>query len=174
MIIMETPRLFLRPFDDEDVASLHPVFSDPETMAYYPAPFSYQQTQAWIQRNQARYANDGYGLWAVCLKDSGQVIGDCGLINQNVDGKTEVEIGYHLNKAYWSKGCASEAAAACKEYGFERLGLSRLISIIAPQNAASIRVAERIGFSKEKEAFIFGKSHYIFSGSRPQRSKLLG
>ncbi|MFL1677299.1 GNAT family N-acetyltransferase [Paenibacillus dendritiformis] len=167
MIIIETPRLFLRPFDDEDATSLHPVFSDPETMAsYYPAPFSYQQTQAWIQRNQARYANDGYGLWAVCLKDTGQVIGDCGLINQNVDDKTEVEIGYHLNKAYWSKGYASEAAAACKEYGFNRLRLNRLISIIAPQNAASIRVAERIGFSKEKEAFIFGKSHYIFSGSR--------
>ncbi|TDL57696.1 N-acetyltransferase [Paenibacillus dendritiformis] len=174
MIIIETPRLFLRPFDDEDATSLHPVFSDPETMAYYPAPFSYQQTQAWVKRNQDRYANDGYGLWAVCLKDTGQVIGDCGLINQKVDGKTEVEIGYHLNKAYWSKGYASEAAAACKEYGFNRLGLSRLISIIAPQNAASIRVAERIGFSKEKEAFIFGKSHYIFSGSRSQRSKLLG
>lgn len=164
MFVLETPRLVLTQYQDEDVISLHSIFSDPETMTYYPAPFSLQQTQNWIKRNQNRYLNDGYGLWAVCLKETKKVIGDCGLVKQNVDGKTEVEIGYHINKTYWSKGFASEAAKACKEFGFCKLGFNKLISIIDPKNIASIRVAEKIGFTKEKETFIFGKNHYIYSG----------
>jgi len=68
------------------------------------------------------------------------------------------------NKTYWSKGFATEAAKACKEYAFYKLGLSKLISIIDPGNVPSIRVAEKIGFTKEKEVFIFDKNHYIYSG----------
>lgn len=75
-----------------------------------------------------------------------------------------MEIGYHINKKYWSKGFASEAAMACKQYGFHHLGLQKLISIIDPNNLASIRVAEKIGFSKEREAFIFNKNHTIYAG----------
>jgi ribosomal-protein-alanine N-acetyltransferase len=164
-VIIETPRLILRQYHAEDVISLHVIFSDPETMTYYPAPFNIQQTKDWIKTNLDRYVNDGYGLWAVCLKETKNVIGDCGLVKQTVDGRTEVEIGYHINKIYWSNGFASEAAKACKEYGFDKLGLHRLISIIDPQNISSICVAEKIGFTKEKESFIFGKNHHIFLGN---------
>jgi ribosomal-protein-alanine N-acetyltransferase len=166
IVILETDRLYLREYKDDDVAGLHEIFSDVETMKYYQAPFSIEETQGWIKRNQKRYMDDSFGLWAVCLKETTKLIGDCGLVKQNVDGRTEVEIGYHINKYYWSKGFASEAAKACMEYGFDKLGLHKLISIIDPKNMASIRVAEKIGFTKEKESYIFGKNHCIYSDSK--------
>ncbi|QUG41650.1 GNAT family N-acetyltransferase [Psychrobacillus sp. INOP01] len=163
MFVLETQRLLLRQYKVEDIIPLHSIFSDTETMKFYPAPFSFQQTKDWINRNQDRYKNDGYGLWAVCLKDTNEFIGNCGLVKQKVNDNFEVEIGYHINKKYWSMGFASEAAKACKEYGFNKLGLNKLISIIDPNNVPSIRVAEKIGFFKEKEVFIFDKVHYIYS-----------
>ncbi|WP_141603974.1 GNAT family N-acetyltransferase [Terrilactibacillus laevilacticus] len=166
MIILETDRLYLRPYLDEDIKSIHDVFSDKETMTFYPAPFTIKETTEWVKRNQLRYKEDGYGLWAVCLKETKTLIGDCGLVKQKVDNQNEVEIGYHINKKFWSNGLATEAASACKEYGFYQLGLEKLISIIDPINRASIRVAEKIGFTKEKEAFIFNKNHVIYSGTK--------
>lgn len=166
MNILETKRLLLRPYTEEDIPSLHSIFSDPQTMAYYPAPFTYEQTYNWVKRNQRRYREDGYGLWAICLKENNTFIGDCGLVKQMIAGKTEVEIGYHIHKKYWSKGLATEAAKACKEYGFQYLQLNKLISMIDPNNMASIRVAEKIGFTKEKEVFIFEKAHLIYSSFR--------
>ncbi|SFL77065.1 Protein N-acetyltransferase, RimJ/RimL family [Paenibacillus sp. 1_12] len=171
MMILETPRLYLRHYINEDIDALYHLFSDPETMQFYPSPFSFQQTEQWIQRNIARYDKDGFGLWAVCLKDTHVCIGDCGLIKQQINGKTEIEVGYHISKQHWSKGYASEAALACKEYGFYQVGLSKLVSIIDPRNMASIRVAEKIGFSKEEEAVIFNKNHYIYSCDKASKSK---
>ncbi|MGO4181145.1 GNAT family N-acetyltransferase [Paenibacillus sp. TAF43_2] len=164
MVVIETDRLYLRCYKENDFEGLHAIFSDPETMANYPAPFTVQETQNWIKRNEARYKNDGFGLWGVCLKATDELIGDCGLVKQTIDGTIEVEIGYHINKKYWSNGFASEAAMACKQYGFHHLGLQKLISIIDPNNLASIRVAEKIGFAKEREAFIFNKNHTIYAG----------
>ncbi len=164
MFTLETQRLLLRQYKEDDLIPLYRIFSDPETMEFYPAPFSIQETQDWIKRNQDRYRNDGYGLWAVCLKETNEFIGDCGLVQQKVNDRIEVEIGYHINKKYWSKGFATEAAIACKKYGYYHLGLNKLISIIDPRNASSIRVAEKIGFTKEKETFIFNKNHFIYSG----------
>lgn len=163
MLILETKRLILREFKEEDVPFLYEIFSDAHTMAYYPAPFTFEKTQNWVKKSQDRYQKDGYGLWAVCLKETQKCIGDCGLVKQEVDGRTEVEIGYHINKNYWSRGFASEAAKACKEYGFNDLNIDKLISIIDPRNTASVRVAEKIGLNKEKESIIFEKMHDIYS-----------
>lgn len=150
MLEIETMRLVMREFQDEDIPALYQLFSDAETMEYYPAPFSLPKTKEWVQRNQESYKKNGFGLGAVHLKDSKQCIGDCGLVAQVVDGEPEVEVGYHINKKYWSKGYATEAAQACAEYGFHQLGLQRLISIIDPKNTASIRVAEKNGFRKKR------------------------
>ncbi|GGF90418.1 hypothetical protein GCM10010916_04730 [Paenibacillus abyssi] len=114
IIVFETTRLFLRQYKDEDFSALHSIFSEEETMRYYPAPFSMSKTYDWIERNQSRYKSDGFGLWAVCLKETGQLIGDYGLVKQTIDGRIEVEVGYHTNKRFWSKGFATEAALACK------------------------------------------------------------
>jgi [ribosomal protein S5]-alanine N-acetyltransferase len=84
------------------------VLSDREAMQFYPQPFDRQMTQAWVERNIQRYARHGFGLWALILKESGKLIGDCGLVVQEVDGVEEVEIGYHIRRDLWGKGLATE------------------------------------------------------------------
>jgi [ribosomal protein S5]-alanine N-acetyltransferase len=163
-MILETERLYLRELKQEDLDRLHAIFSDEETMRFYPAPFTREQTGQWIKKNQERYRKDGFGLWGVCLKETDELIGDCGLVRQTVDGRTEIEIGYHIHKKYWSRGFATEAAKACKAYGFHQLHFHKLICLIDPKNIPSIRVAEKIGFTIEKEVFIFGKNHAVYSG----------
>jgi [ribosomal protein S5]-alanine N-acetyltransferase len=165
-MILETERLYLRELKQEDLDRLHAIFSDEETMRFYPAPFTREQTGQWIKKNQERYRKDGFGLWGVCLKETDELIGDCGLVRQTVDGRTEIEIGYHIHKKYWSRGFATEAAKACKAYGFHQLHFNKLICLIDPKNIPSIRVAEKIGFTKEKEVFIFGKNHAVYSGDK--------
>ncbi|AWB43644.1 GNAT family N-acetyltransferase [Paenibacillus sp. CAA11] len=162
-IICETKRLYLREYKDDDFAALHAIFSDPEHIRFYPAAFSEEQTRKWMVRNQNRYVTDGFGLWAVCLKETGKLIGDCGLIKQRVDGQEEVEIGYHIHPAFGSMGYATEAAACCMAYAFEHLNLQRVISIIAPGNEASIRVAEKAGLRFEKTEIIFNREHLIYA-----------
>ncbi|ERN53637.1 GNAT family N-acetyltransferase [Alkalihalophilus marmarensis] len=171
MLTLETERLTIRPFTKEDIPALHTIFSDPETMQHYPAPFSYEKTKSWVEKNLQRYQKDGHGLWAVCFRETGEVIGDCGLVTQQVEGKKEIELGYHINKKHWSKGYATEAAVACRDYGFQQLKVDRLISLIVPKNKPSIRVAEKIGFGREKEVLIFYKYHYIYAGFRQHESK---
>ncbi|SDC78838.1 GNAT family N-acetyltransferase [Shouchella lonarensis] len=164
--MIETKRLCLRPFTEDDIPRLHEIFSDRETMAHYPSPFSYEKTEAWVRWNQESYEENGFGLWAVCLQENQTLIGDCGLVKQTVDGCTEVEVGYHIDKNHWSQGFGSEAAFACKNYAFKTLGLNRIISIVAPDNMPSRRVAEKIGLREEKESFVFGKNHVIYSGEQ--------
>jgi len=144
---IETLRLQMRRMTSDDAPALLTVFSDPEVMRFYTAPFDAQRMQRWVDWNQRSYAEHGYGLWALILRATGELIGDCGLVNQQVDGKPEIEIGYHVRRDLWGQGLATEAASACRDYGFANLGCSRLISLIHPQNTASRRVAEKIGMT---------------------------
>ena len=100
--ILETERLLLRKFHAADVDALAAVLSDPETMRYYPAPFDRAGVEAWIARNQARYSTNGYGLWAMILKSTEEVVGDCGLVQQEVEGEYLIEIGYHVRRDLWA------------------------------------------------------------------------
>src|ERR1700682_5784133 len=112
MAILETERLLLREFVPGDADALATVISDPETMRFYPQPPDRAGVESWIERNRRRYRDDGHGLWAMVLKASGEVIGDCGLTRQTVDAVDEIEIGYHLRRDLWGQGLASEAAGA--------------------------------------------------------------
>jgi RimJ/RimL family protein N-acetyltransferase len=162
MTILDTKRLLLRELIPEDVDSLALVLSDAETMRHYPAALDRAGVVAWIERNQRRYAEYGYGLWAMVLKSSGEVVGDCGLTRQNVDGTDEIEIGYHVRRDLWCQGYASEAARACQVYGFSRLGAERLISLIRPENKASRRVAEKNGLMLWKEVLWRDLPHCVY------------
>lgn len=132
-------------------------------MRFYPAPFDRSGVQNWISRNVGRYAKNGFGLWAAVLKSTGEVIGDCGLTVQNVDGVDEVEIGYHTRRDLWGQGLATEAARACRDYGFAQLPAGRLISIIRPENLASRRVAEKNGLTVMKEVLWANLPHLIYA-----------
>jgi [ribosomal protein S5]-alanine N-acetyltransferase len=167
MNTLETQRLLLREFVPEDVDALAAVLSDPEAMRFYPAPLDLAAVGAWIERNRRRYADAGHGLWAMILKSSGELIGDCGLTRQIVDGADEIEIGYHVRRDLWGRGYAPEAARACQDYGFARLGADRLISLIRPENLPSRRVAEKTGLTLWKEVMWRDVLHCVFVIRRP-------
>ncbi|HKS76281.1 MAG TPA: GNAT family N-acetyltransferase [Terriglobales bacterium] len=162
MRILETERLILRELVMEDAGALARVISDPETMRYYPAPFDRGGVEQWIERNRARYLKDGHGLWGMVLKSCGELIGDCGLIRQEVDGESLVEIGYHVCRDQWGKGLAPEAAKACRDYGFTRLGERYLISLIRPENFPSRRVAEKVGMTLWKTTLWRDLPHCVY------------
>jgi ribosomal-protein-alanine N-acetyltransferase len=168
MLVLETPRLSLREFEPEDLDALAAILSDPETMRYYPAPFDRAAVADYIRRNRTRYANDGYGLWAMILKSTRELIGDCGLVRQSVDGADEIEIGYHVRRDLWGQGYASEAARACRGFGFANLAIERLISLIRPENLASRRVAEKNGMTICKEVARANLLHYVYAIKRDQ------
>jgi ribosomal-protein-alanine N-acetyltransferase len=161
--VIETVRLQLREFVPEDLDALALVLSDPVAMRFYPSPFDSASVAEWIERNRHRYKEDGHGLWAMVLKSSGELIGDCGLVMQKVEGISEVEIGYHVQRALWGKGLATEAAMACRDYGFERLNVGRLISLIRPENLSSRRVAEKNGMSVWKEVTHANLPHLVYA-----------
>jgi RimJ/RimL family protein N-acetyltransferase len=165
-IILETERLSLREITADDLDDLLEIWGDPEAMRLFPRTLDHQAMREWIERNQRRYEEHGHGLWAVILRSEQKLVGDCGLAVQEVSGVEELEIGYHFNRKYWGRGYATEAARACMDYAFERLGRRRIISMVRPENAPSRRVAERNGLRIEKEVFWRGYQHYVYAIER--------
>lgn len=143
----ETERLLLRELEYSDIDALSAILRDEETMYAYNGAFSENETLNWLERQLARYKKYGFGLWAVILKESGEMIGQCGLTMQPWKDKELLEVGYLLNKKYWHMGYAIEAAKACKIYAFETLDTSEVCSIIRDTNIPSRRVADRNGMS---------------------------
>ena len=162
-IIWETERLSLREITAEDLDDLLEIWGDPETMRFFPHTLDSQAMREWIERNRRRYEQYGHGLWAAPLRGERKLVGDCGLVIQEVDGIEELEVGYHFNRKYWGRGFATEAARACMDYAFERLGRRRVISMIRPENTPSRRVAERNGLRIEREVQWHGYLHYVYA-----------
>ena len=150
--ILETERLFLRELSWDDREALCAILQDEETMYAYEGAFSDVMVQEWLERQLSRYEKWGFGLWAVILKGSGVLIGQCGLTMQQWTDEEVLEIGYLFNKRYWHKGYATEAAKACKRYAFEKLGADEVCSIIRDTNIPSQRVALRNGM-KRRDSF---------------------
>ena len=149
MIILETERLVLREMEQGDFADLAEILQDPEVMYAYEHDFTDADVQAWLDRQRRRYARNGFGLWAVILKETDQMVGQAGLTMQPYQGGEVLEIGYLLKKRFWGRGYAREAAAACKRYAFDTMKKNKVCSIIKTDNLASIRVAESIGMKRE-------------------------
>ena len=148
--IIDTKRLKLRLLNKNDIYDLLLLFGDPIAMKYFPSVKDYKGTEEWLIENLTNYKTYGYCLLAVEKKDDNKFIGYCGFIPQKeVNGKDEIEIGYGLIRTYWHNGFANEAAIACKNYGFNKLKYNRLISLIRPENKASINVAIRNGMHWE-------------------------
>jgi len=159
-VIIETPRLRLREYEPDDLMALHVIVSDPITMQFWPAPFTPEATAAWLDRQFKLYAERGYGRWAVIEPESGEQIGDVGLLYTSVNGRDEVDLGYIIHYPYWQQGFGAEAAGACLAYAGERLGLRRVVANMAHDNLGSKRVAEKIGMQFERE-FINARNRNI-------------
>jgi len=160
--ILETPRLLLRELVPDDAEAIARIICDRQTMRYYPAPFTRADADEWVARNQRRYQANGHGLWAVVLKASAEVIGDCGVVLQQVEQQELPEVGYHFRRDMWGQGLATEAARACFDWGFHHLPTEFLISLIRPENAPSRGVAERNGLTVWKQVMRQGFVHDVF------------
>jgi len=158
----QTARLILREFVDEDEEGLLDGLGDPETNRFMPHPLSRLEVKEWIARNQRRYDLRGHGLWAVVLRQSGEFLGDCGPVWQELNGESHVEIGYHFRRGHWGHGYATEAARAATGWAFENLGVDHVISLIRPENHPSRRVAERNGFALTGRAVWRSFEHCIY------------
>ena len=146
----DTERLSFRQLNLEDIGNLQVIFSDPVAMRHYPALKSIAETREWIERSVASYARYGHGLWAVSLRGTGEFIGQCGLLHQELRAKPDKEIGYLFHRRFWSKGYATETARAVKEAAAQLFGFPYVVSFIAPENEPSIKVARRIGLELEE------------------------
>ena len=149
--IIETERLFLRELMKSDKDELAKILSDPESMIFYPEPFSKKKVEDWIEWNIDNYNNYNHGLWAVILKNENIFLGDCGITLQEIEGEKLPEVGYHIKKEYCRNGYATEAAGACISYAFRNLDYDRLYTYTKHDNIASIRVAEKTGMKYVKE-----------------------
>lgn len=146
-MILETERLYLREMSQSDFKSLCKILQDKKTMYAYEGAFNDTEVQEWLDKQISRYEKFGFGLWAVILKETDEMIGQCGLSMQPWKDREVLEVGYLFQRQYWHNGYAIEAANACKEYAFEVLDASEVCSIIRDTNTASRNVAIRNGMS---------------------------
>ncbi|HNY21327.1 MAG TPA: GNAT family N-acetyltransferase [Treponemataceae bacterium] len=170
--VIETSRLLLRELTFGDADALALALSDPVSMRYYPAPFSAEKVRQWIQWNVDNYRAHGFGLWAVILKESGELIGDCGITLQDIEGKRLPEIGYHIRREYCGKGFATEAARACIDFAFDKTVYGAVYSYMKDDNLPSRRVAEKAGmrfvrgFQKEIDGHVVNEVLYTIEKER--------
>jgi len=140
-IVIETERLLLREMKDDDFQALYEVLADTEIMQYYPYAFDENRVRNWIQRNIDRYRIFGFGLWTVCMKETGEIIGDCGLTMQLINGQIKPEIGYHIKADKQRNGYAKEAAIAVRDWVFNNTPFNVIYSYMKYTNMPSCKTA---------------------------------
>jgi len=164
--VLETPRLILREMSMADLDFLASMLGDPEVMRFWPGCYSREEAVGWVRKQESRYARDGHGYWLVLEKATARPVGQAGLLSLRVDGIEEAALGYLIDRTFWRRGFATEAAAASRDYAFETGGKQRVIAPIRPENVPSQGVALKLGMRVEKRAMYADSEHLIFSISR--------
>ncbi len=153
--VLETGRLVLRMFEPKDLDTAYRLFNDPEVQKYL-SPRNrrnLEQVAKLLKNSTGHWKKRGFGLWCISEKTNGEMIGYCGF--QKFEKTENVEIVFGFVKESWGKGFATEAAAACFDYGFEKLQLKQIFAVTDPRNTASLRVLEKSGM-----IFLKKESHY--------------
>ena len=171
MAILETSRLLLRPFREDDVDLLSGLMVNQDFMRFSLGAYTREQTLGFLEKLLAWQNANEPSLFAAVLRSNGMLLGYCGFYHQHIDGVDEIEIGYRMYPDYWNKGLATEAAHAVRDHAFRDLKLPRVISLIHPENIPSQRVAEKIGMSLEKQTIYRGFLTNVFSLSRDRWAK---
>ena len=170
MIVLETERLTLRELTLDDLPATREIVCDEQTMYAWNGAWSEEENLAGLQKQLRGYSEDGFGRWAVVLKETGNVIGICGLQWCDTDRDKVLEIGYLFNRAYWHNGYATEAAVACKRYAFDVLGYEEVFSLVRDTNIASMNVAIRNGMLARRRYVKQYKGeempHYVLSAKK--------
>ena len=165
---LETERLRLRQFRESDLDAYARITADPETMRHLAHGEPFDREEAWRSLGYAlaHWQIRGFGLWAAEEKETGELIGRIGLMRR--EGWRGVELAWLLARERWGRGLATEGARASLAYAFEALRAQRVISLIRPENAASIRVAEKLGLHCVEERQIEGRATSIYEITAPR------
>ena len=150
-IILETERLRLRPVEFADVPILADLWSDPDVTRHIGGPRDRGKLVEIFEQTARDPLAEKYDMYPVEEKATRTVVGHCGLIDKEVEGKTEIELVYVLARPAWGRGYATEIAAAIKGHAFEKMGVRRLIALIEPGHEASEQVAVKVGMHLENE-----------------------
>lgn len=150
-MVIETERLLIREMTEKDYDALYRVLADSDIMQHYPYTFDEARVKGWINKNIERYKIFGCGLWAVCLKATGEMIGDCGLTMQLINGQIKPEIGYHIRKDQQRNGYAKEAAIAVRDWTFNNTPFNIVYSYMKYTNAPSYKTAISYGCKQVDE-----------------------
>lgn len=142
---LETDRLVLRRFTDQDREPFAAINADPDVLRHIGPPLTREQSDALVDRIRQTWVDLGFGLYAAESRTSGELLGFIGL-NRHRMRPDDVEIGWRLGRASWGQGLATEGASAVRDMAFAEIGLSELISITVAENVRSIRVMEKLGF----------------------------
>ena len=170
MIILETDHLLFRPLALSDLDDLAALYADPEVMRFLGGPRSRDEVQRVLNRYIREYQMYGHSFFATILKSDERFIGQCGLLNQEVEEQPEIELGYVLARQYWQHGLAVEGIRALKDYGLQQLGFPRIVSLIPPDNSASIHIAEKIGMHHERDVDQWGQHFRLYVVEQPRRT----
>jgi RimJ/RimL family protein N-acetyltransferase len=160
---LETPRLVLRQFEERDLEPLAAMYADEETMRHLGTGATFSRAETWraIGSMLGHWLLRGYGMWAVVERNSGSMVGRVGFINP--EGWPGFELGWVIERSRWGRGYAPEAAAVALKYAREALGKERVISLIRPANAASIRVAEKLGGRRDGVVQLFEQEALVYA-----------
>jgi len=161
--MIQTKRLTLRKMKAEDAEAFLDIFSDPEAMKYFGVIFDRPRMDKWVRDNLDHEKEHGFSLYSVVLKEDGEVIGDCGLETDEIDGETLVGMGFDFRRKYWGNGYATEAARAVLAYAFTEFNFEKISGWIDPTNGPSQRVAERIGMTVERYVQRGPKKYALYS-----------
>jgi RimJ/RimL family protein N-acetyltransferase len=159
---VETPRLRLREMTRKDLDFVATMLAHPDVSRYYDRQFARSDAEAWIDKALTRYRDDGHGLWLVTERETGRPVGQVGIVTQEVEGERHAELGWLLHRPFWGNGYATEAAYACRDAAFRRWRYDHVISLIRPENEASVRVAQRLGLREARRVRFHGFDHLLF------------
>ncbi len=161
----ETERLFIRKLEASDIKTWEEFFEDNPSLKYLGLDLSLNNrklSRVWIKRQLERYASKQYGHHALIHKETNKLIGQCGLLTQEVEDKKEIEIGYHILPKYWGKGYATEAAFRFRDFAFQNNICASLVSVIDVRNIASQNVATKLGMIQGKKIKYFNLDIFIY------------
>lgn len=165
-ILLKTKRLTIRMFIPDDLDDLYNQLSDPDVMKYYPSVLSKEDCERWLQGILRDYQSNGFGMFAVHLNETGEYIGQAGIMFRRIDGCEHHCLSYLMRKEFWGNGYATEATQKILEYGFETLGIHKVEALIRPDNIRSIHLAERLGMHYESIIQHQGHEHCVYTLTR--------
>lgn len=151
MNILETERLLIIEYKQKDIKNLYEILSHSITMSFWPRPFTLTETESWVNRNIKSYKENGFGRMGIFLKESGELIGDSGIMTTTIDGELKNDLGYIIYSKYQRQGYGYEAAQCILDY--YRTRLEEIYANMPYNHKASIALAEKLGMNKIKEFY---------------------